>query len=144
MIVPEQPDRFEFSVSPTNEATHHARVEARRCFDFDDDSVAAQLLTALTEVVQNAVGAHIDAGNGRHIDVTFAADPPECRVVDSGHGFDWDTVRDSTPDPSCPTGRGLLISMAFVPTMTVTTGPSGTTVELPFEGATWAPGDPDS
>lgn len=133
-------NRFSFSVLPTNEATHVARAEARRRFDFGDDSVESELLTALTEIVQNAVGAHIDADNDRQIDITFFADPASCRVVDSGPGFDWEKIRNSRPDPSCPTGRGLLISMAFVPGMIVTTGPSGTTIDLPFDGATWSPG----
>ena len=129
--------QFDFSVPPTNEATHLARTEARRCFDFADESIEAQLLTALTEIVQNATGAHVDVGTDRHVDVTFFADPPSARVVDSGPGFDWETRRNTRPDPTCPTGRGLLISMAFAPGMTVTTGSSGTTVDLPFDGATW-------
>lgn len=130
-------------MSPTGEATHRVRTETRDLFVFRDDAAAAQLLTAVTEMVQNAVSAHIAASDEQPIEVTFVADPPSCRVADTGPGFGWETVTESTPDPTSPSGRGLLIATAFVPGLTLTSGPDGTTVELPFEGATSRRRDPE-
>ena len=130
--------QFRLTLAPTNRASPLARDEARRLFDFDDDDTAARLLTALSEVVQNAVDAHIGVPTEQHIELTFSANPPRSRVVDFAGGFDWETVRNSTPAPDSMTGRGLLLARAFVPDLTITTCTNGTTVELPFAGSVWS------
>lgn len=130
--------QFHFSLFPDNRASFLARDEVRRLFDFADDETAMGVLTALTEVVQNAVNAHIGVPTDRHIEITFDGEPPRGRVVDFAGGFDWEIVRNTTAAPNSTTGRGLRLAQAFIPDLTVTTGTDGTTVELPFGGSSWS------
>lgn len=134
----EQPSQFSLTVDADDNASRAVLGEARRLFDFDDDDTASGLLTALSEIVQNAVNAHTDAAVERVIEITFTGDPTGARIVDFGQGFDWQGTLDTTSEPTSTHGRGLHIASAFVPDMTITSGNSGTSVNLPFGGSRWS------
>lgn len=135
----DQNEEFHFTLDAERTAgAAEARHLARQHFDFEDDDVEAVHLVAFSEIVQNAIHAHLHDGIEQPIEVTFTADPPMWSVVDHARGFDIESVLDKPPPPTtAASGRGLLIAKAFVPAIQIQSGLTGTTVRLPLSGARW-------
>lgn len=132
----ERDDAFDLDVEPTTRASRVVIDRTRRLFRFESVDSEAEHLTAISEIVQNAVEAHRSAGLDHPVQIMFSLDPPAVRVVDHGGGFIWTGTPPSAPDPTAVSGRGLLIATAFVPDLQVRSDTRGTDVLIPLSGAT--------
>lgn len=119
------------------EAVAHARSAIRRTIRFVDVDAEARFLTALSEVAANAIAEHQRHSIDRPIIVDVTLDHPPCvTVIDHGHGIDPHLLPSAPAADPAPTdsGRGLAIARSLLPSMHLSSGPTGTVAFLPLDG----------
>ena len=86
---------------------------------------------ALSEACTNVL-KHSGPGDEYEVAVDLNVEHATIRVVDTGHGFDWETLEDDTAsDLSAERGRGIELMQALVDSVKFTSRPqSGTIVRL--------------
>lgn len=112
------------------------RSIVRRVVTFRSDDAASAFLIAFTEIFANAIDEHARIGSDESITVgVHIGEPDRIEVTDAGDGIEAqpDVSRSDRRRPS-ERGRGLALARAFVPTLSIETGPTGTSVTLPLEG----------
>ena len=93
------------------------------------DECAGDIEVALSEACTNVIQ---HSGPGDEYRVSLELDPSYCtiRVVDTGHGFDWQSLDDQS-DLSAERGRGVELMRALVDTVKFESKPeTGTIVHL--------------
>lgn len=121
--------RDEHTISVTRHIVHHALDEIGAEAECIDDIAIAQT-EACSNVVQHS-------GPGDRYEVCVEIDRTRCviRVIDTGHGFDFQTLRDGdlpgAPDLSAERGRGIQLMKALVDEVKFLSKPeAGTIVHL--------------
>lgn len=121
--------RDEHTIPVTRHIVHHALDEIGADPECIDDIAIAQ-----TEACSNVVR---HSGPGDRYEVRVEIDRARCviRVIDTGHGFDFQTLRDGdepgTPDLSAERGRGIQLMKALVDDVRFLSKPeAGTVVHL--------------
>ncbi|MEY2478634.1 MAG: serine/threonine-protein kinase RsbW [Actinomycetota bacterium] len=94
---------------------------------------------AVTEACANVV-EHTTDEDDYSVDVELTDTRCEIRVIDSGHGFDFETLGRRDAETTAEGGRGIQLMRALVDTIKFTSEPeSGTVVhlvkDLEFDGA---------
>lgn len=85
---------------------------------------------AVSEASANVI-EHAGSGDEYEVRLDITEKVCEIRVVDSGHGFDFESLGDEMPDPMSPRGRGLALMHALVDGVDFVSAPeSGTVVRL--------------
>jgi serine/threonine-protein kinase RsbW len=98
-----------------------------------DDEVRGDIEVALSEACTNVLK---HSGPGDEYDVKLDLDDRAVviRVVDTGRGFDHDSLADARSDVSAERGRGIELMRALMDTLEFTSVPeSGTVVHLEKE-----------
>ena len=88
---------------------------------------------ALSEACTNVLK---HSGPGDEYDITIDVDETNCtiRVIDTGHGFDFDSLGTGASDLTAERGRGVELMRALVDTVEFTSHPqAGTIVHLQKE-----------
>jgi serine/threonine-protein kinase RsbW len=88
---------------------------------------------ALSEACTNVLK---HSGPGDEYDITIDVDETNCtiRVIDTGHGFDFDSLGTGASDLTAERGRGVELMRALVDTVEFTSHPlAGTVVHLQKE-----------
>lgn len=121
--------RDENTIPVTRHIVHHALDEIGADPDCISDIAIAQT-EACSNVVQHS-------GPGDQYEVVVEIDRSRCviRVIDTGHGFDFQTLRDGdlpgAPDLSAERGRGIQLMTALVDDVKFLSKPeAGTIVHL--------------
>lgn len=85
---------------------------------------------ALTEACANVI-TH-SAGDDQYlVDMTITADSCEIRVIDTGHGLDFETLGRSQVSPDAESGRGIQLMRSLVDNIRFVSEPeTGTVVHL--------------
>jgi serine/threonine-protein kinase RsbW len=94
---------------------------------------------ALTEACANVV-EHTTAEDEYSVEIEITDRTCEIRVIDTGHGFDFETLGRADADTAAEGGRGIQLMRSLVDRIRFTSEPeSGTIVhlvkELEFDGA---------
>ena len=94
---------------------------------------------AVTEACANVV-EHITDEDDYSVEVNITDTRCEIRVIDTGHGFDFETLGRADAETTAEGGRGIQLMRALVDTIKFVSEPeSGTVVhlvkELEFDGA---------
>jgi serine/threonine-protein kinase RsbW len=85
---------------------------------------------ALSEACTNVID-HSGADDEYEVRLVVEDRRCEIRVIDTGGGFDFDSLGDALPDDMSPRGRGVAIMKALVDTVRFTSEPEqGTIVHL--------------
>ena len=125
-------------LSPDVASVAVARSAVRRAVRFDTDDLASRFLTALTEIVVNAIEQHqgaesessiivdLDLGDGASVAVANEADGGSVDLDARSVGH-TDDVRNSR-------GRGLSMARVLVPAMTISQSDSDIRITLPLRG----------
>jgi serine/threonine-protein kinase RsbW len=96
---------------------------------------------AVSEASANVI-EHAGAGDEYEVRLDITEKVCEIRVLDSGHGFDFESLGDEMPDPMSPRGRGLALMHALVDGVDFVSAPeSGTVVRL-VKWLEFGPGSP--
>jgi serine/threonine-protein kinase RsbW len=94
-----------------------------------DDGCMADIQIALTEACTNVVD-HSGPGDEYEVSVSMNDDVCTIRVIDTGHGFDSESLG-APSDPSAERGRGLELMRALVDSVRFVSKPeAGTIVHL--------------
>jgi anti-sigma regulatory factor (Ser/Thr protein kinase) len=139
--------RDEQTIPVTRHIVHHALQEVGAREECMDDIAVAQ-----TEACANVVK---HSGPGDQYEVRVDIDEQKCviRVIDTGRGFDWESLSDiASPDTSAERGRGILLMRTLVDEVRFVSRPeAGTIVHLekalsfvdgaPMGGSRSGPGD---
>lgn len=95
-----------------------------------DDECIAAIELALSEACANVLK---HSGPGDDYEVALSIDPPNAviRVVDRGHGFDFENLTSESAPPTAERGRGIELMRALVDRVKFTSVPEeGTVVHL--------------
>ena len=109
--------------------SRHIAVSAMAEIGVSEDS-AHDIAVALTEACTNVLK---HSGPGDEFEVSLEVDDVQCviRVVDTGHGFDSDSLGFGHADTSAEQGRGIEIMRALVDSVKFISKPEdGTVVHL--------------
>jgi serine/threonine-protein kinase RsbW len=102
-------------------ALHEIRV-SRRCI--------GDIEVAVTEACANVV-EHTTAEDEYSVEIQITDRTCEIRVVDTGHGFDFESLGQRNADSTAEGGRGIQLMRALVDRINFTSEPeSGTVVHL--------------
>lgn len=95
-----------------------------------DAECTSDIELALTEACTNVL-EHSGPGDEYRVDVTVDSETCVIRVVDTGHGFDSETLRNMGDDLSAEGGRGVGLMRALVDRIEFISKPeAGTVVHL--------------
>lgn len=127
--------RFTVGLAPEPSSIAIARSIVRRLTVFVSDDAASSYLTALTEVLANAIDEHQAAEVDADIVMTVVFGERDwVSVADRGRGLDHST-RPNPPGPPRPdSDRGLILARAFVERLALESTAQGTTATLPLSG----------
>jgi serine/threonine-protein kinase RsbW len=117
--------RDEQTIAVTRHIVHHALEEVGA-----DEECMADIAVAQTEACTNVVK---HSGPGDEYEVRVDIDEAKCviRVIDTGRGFDWQSLTDGGADTSAERGRGIQLMRALVDEVHFVSKPeSGTIVHL--------------
>ncbi len=117
--------RDEQTISVTRHIVHHALDEVGADVNSIEDIAVAQT-EACTNVVKHS-------GPGDEYEVRVDIDREKCviRVIDTGRGFDWQSLSGGDSDTSAERGRGILLMRALVDEVRFVSKPeAGTIVHL--------------
>ena len=117
--------RDEQTIPVTRHIVHHALDEVGADQECIDDIAIAQ-----TEACANVVH---HSGPGDKYEVRVDIDHEKCviRVIDTGRGFDWQSLNDDGSDMSAERGRGIQLMRALVDEVRFVSRPeAGTIVHL--------------
>ena len=119
--------RDEETIPVGRHIVHHALAEVGAVKDCMEDIAVAQ-----TEACANVVK---HSGPGDQYEVRVDIDKEKCviRVIDTGRGFDWQTLTDAdaSADSLAERGRGILLMRALVDEVRLVSKPeAGTIVHL--------------
>lgn len=132
---------IQLEVPPEPVSIAIVRSAVRRLVAFRDDDASSSFLIALTEILSNAIDEHDRIGNGSAVVVTIESGLRDVVTVsDAGEGFD-PTGYTAMAMPAAPQGsqvrergRGIALAQAFVPLLSLRSGPAGTHAILPLDG----------
>ena len=94
------------------------------------EDVISDIELALTEACANVLN-HAASGDSYDVTVTIRPHVCELRVIDVGHGFDYETVRTQMGGSDDESGRGLAIMHAVMDKVQLASEPErGTLVHL--------------
>ena len=117
--------RDEQTIPVTRHIVHHALDEVGADVNCMEDIAVAQT-EACTNVVKHS-------GPGDEYEVRVDIDSEKCviRVIDTGRGFDWQSLSGGDSDTSAERGRGILLMRALVDEVRFVSKPeAGTIVHL--------------
>ena len=117
--------RDENTIPVTRHIVHHALDEVGAAEECMEDIAVAQ-----TEACSNVVK---HSGPGDEYEVRVEINEKKCviRVIDTGRGFDWESLTDGDSDTSAERGRGIQLMRALVDEVRFVSKPeSGTIVHL--------------
>ena len=117
--------RDEQTIPVSRHIVHHALDEVGAEPECMEDIAVAQT-EACTNVVKHS-------GPGDEYEVVVEINREKCviRVIDTGHGFDWRSLRDGDSDTSAERGRGIQLMRALVDEVRFVSKPeAGTIVHL--------------
>ncbi len=117
--------RDEQTIPVSRHIVHHALEEVGA-----DEECMADIAVAQTEACTNVVK---HSGPGDEYEVRVDIDAYRCviRVIDTGRGFDWQSLTDGGADSSAERGRGIQLMRALVDEVRFVSKPeAGTIVHL--------------
>ena len=98
-----------------------------------DEDVRGDIEVALSEACTNVL-KHSGPGDEYDVKLDLNDQKAVIRVIDTGHGFDSDSLMDTQSDLSAERGRGIELMRALVDTLKFTSVPeTGTIVHLEKE-----------
>jgi serine/threonine-protein kinase RsbW len=77
------------------------------------DGAVDDIELALSEACTNVL-KHSGPGDAYDVSVSLENERASIRVVDTGHGFDWQSLGDEVAPPSAERGRGIELMRALV------------------------------
>lgn len=117
--------RDEHTIPVCRHIVHHALDEVGAEQECIDDIGIAQ-----TEACANVVH-HSGPGDKYEVRVDINQDKCVIRVIDTGRGFDWQSLTDTQEDMSAERGRGIVLMKALVDEVRFLSKPeAGTIVHL--------------
>lgn len=93
-----------------------------------DESCVGDVALALTEACANVVEHSSDDDDEYEVRVQIDSRACQIRVVDTGRGFDHETLGDGMPSPTAERGRGIQLMKALVDNVQFDSEPEAGTV----------------
>lgn len=119
------------------DADRHVRSAVRHCFGLVERQATNEFLTAVTEVLTNAVDEHrrLDCDEPIRVEIdAHRLGGPQVSIIDRGEGVDL-AAELASVRPDDDRGRGLVIATTFVPDLSVHRSHGRTVVRLPLATA---------
>ena len=128
--------RDEHTIPVTRHIVHHALDEVGADKECMDDIAIAQ-----TEACSNVVR---HSGPGDEYEIRVDIDPERCiiRVIDTGRGFDFQSLTDGDTDVSAERGRGIQLMRALVDEVKFLSKPEAGTIVHLEKGLRFVDGSP--